>query len=196
MTPEEVLKRCDENTIGVVPTLGVTFTCQFEPVKAVADALDQLEKDKGWTSGCTSTVPAADFWRRSAPRIWSGTSAFPASSQLTRRPQVRLGAAGRRLGDLARSARSSGGTGVLGELSGGNMRDIALNFSRPGGRLSASTTTFFVWARKVTARFTPPVTIRQSTSPVKSRSWALRDYLRWRDGRGHSGTVLENERRR
>ena len=26
MTPEEVIKRCDENTIGVVPTLGVTFT--------------------------------------------------------------------------------------------------------------------------------------------------------------------------
>ena len=31
MTPEEVLKRCDENTIGVVPTFGVTFTCQYEP---------------------------------------------------------------------------------------------------------------------------------------------------------------------
>ena len=40
MTPEEVIKRCDENTIGVVPTLGVTFTCQFEPVQAVAGALD------------------------------------------------------------------------------------------------------------------------------------------------------------
>jgi hypothetical protein len=26
MTPEEIIKRCDENTIGVVPTLGVTFT--------------------------------------------------------------------------------------------------------------------------------------------------------------------------
>ncbi|WP_352424812.1 pyridoxal-dependent decarboxylase, partial [Aminomonas paucivorans] len=33
MSPEEVLKRCDENTIGVVPTLGVTFTCQYEPVE-------------------------------------------------------------------------------------------------------------------------------------------------------------------
>jgi glutamate decarboxylase len=32
MTPEEVLARVDENTIGVVPTLGVTFTCQYEPV--------------------------------------------------------------------------------------------------------------------------------------------------------------------
>ena len=45
MSPEEVLKRCDENTIGVVPTLGVTFTCQYEPVKAVADALDKLQTE-------------------------------------------------------------------------------------------------------------------------------------------------------
>ena len=26
MTPEAMLERCDENTIGIVPTLGVTFT--------------------------------------------------------------------------------------------------------------------------------------------------------------------------
>lgn len=47
MTPEEVIKRCDENTIGVVPTLGVTFTCQYEPVLAVAEALDKLQADTG-----------------------------------------------------------------------------------------------------------------------------------------------------
>lgn len=47
MSPEEVIKRCDENTIGVIPTLGVTFTCQYEPVEAVCKALDQFEKDKG-----------------------------------------------------------------------------------------------------------------------------------------------------
>ena len=29
MTAEEVIKRCDENTIGVMPTFGVTFTCQY-----------------------------------------------------------------------------------------------------------------------------------------------------------------------
>jgi glutamate decarboxylase len=32
MNAEEVLKLVDENTIGVVPTLGVTFTCDFDPV--------------------------------------------------------------------------------------------------------------------------------------------------------------------
>lgn len=47
MSPEEVLKRVDENTIGVVTTLGVTFTCQYEPVKAVSDALDELQQETG-----------------------------------------------------------------------------------------------------------------------------------------------------
>jgi glutamate decarboxylase len=47
LTPEEVLKRCDENTIGVVVTLGVTFTLQFEPVEAISAALDKLEADTG-----------------------------------------------------------------------------------------------------------------------------------------------------
>jgi glutamate decarboxylase len=44
---EEVLRRCDENTIGVVMTLGITFTGQYEPIKEVAEALDELEKKKG-----------------------------------------------------------------------------------------------------------------------------------------------------
>ena len=47
MNAKEVLKRVDENTIGVVPTLGVTFTCDFEPVKEVSEALDKLEKETG-----------------------------------------------------------------------------------------------------------------------------------------------------
>jgi glutamate decarboxylase len=47
MTPEEVIKRCDENTIGVVPTLGQTFTMQYEPVKDVSDALDELQSKTG-----------------------------------------------------------------------------------------------------------------------------------------------------
>jgi glutamate decarboxylase len=32
MTAEVAIQYCDENTIGVVPTLGVTFTGQYEPV--------------------------------------------------------------------------------------------------------------------------------------------------------------------
>ena len=47
MSPEEVVNRCDENTIGIVPTLGVTFTLQYEPVQAVALALDDLQEECG-----------------------------------------------------------------------------------------------------------------------------------------------------
>jgi len=47
MNPEEVLKRCDENTIGVVPTLGVTHICRYEPVAAVAEALVKLQAETG-----------------------------------------------------------------------------------------------------------------------------------------------------
>ena len=50
MDPAEVIARCDENTIGVVPTLGVTFTGQYEPVEAVSKALDALQQEKGGTS--------------------------------------------------------------------------------------------------------------------------------------------------
>jgi glutamate decarboxylase len=47
LTPEEVLKRCDENTIGVIVTLGVTFTLQFEPVHEISLALDKLCAETG-----------------------------------------------------------------------------------------------------------------------------------------------------
>jgi glutamate decarboxylase len=47
MSPEQVLAHCDENTIMVVPTLGVTMSCQYEPVAAISEALDKFEKQSG-----------------------------------------------------------------------------------------------------------------------------------------------------
>lgn len=41
------LKYLDENTIGVVPTFGVTYTGQYEPVEAIAKALDAYQKKTG-----------------------------------------------------------------------------------------------------------------------------------------------------
>jgi glutamate decarboxylase len=48
ITPETALARVDENTIGVVAILGTTFTGEFEPIKAIADALDKLNAARGW----------------------------------------------------------------------------------------------------------------------------------------------------
>ncbi len=45
---KEVLKRVDENTIGVAVIMGTTFTGQYEPVKEINDALDKLNKKTGW----------------------------------------------------------------------------------------------------------------------------------------------------
>ncbi|MBD3379618.1 MAG: glutamate decarboxylase [Candidatus Omnitrophica bacterium] len=48
VSAEEVLKRVDENTIGVVAIMGTTFTGQYEPVKELNDALDKLNGETGW----------------------------------------------------------------------------------------------------------------------------------------------------
>jgi glutamate decarboxylase len=43
LDPEGVLAVVDENTIGVVPVLGVTYTGLYEPVAAIAKALDEFQ---------------------------------------------------------------------------------------------------------------------------------------------------------
>ncbi len=47
MDPASMLERVDENTIMVVPTLGVTYTGAYEPVADMAAALDKLQADTG-----------------------------------------------------------------------------------------------------------------------------------------------------
>ncbi|WP_417749241.1 glutamate decarboxylase [Rosistilla oblonga] len=134
MTPEEVIKRCDENTIGAVPTLGVTFTCQYEPVQQVSDALDQLEKETGLdirmhvdgaSGGFLAPFCAPDLvWDFRLPRVKSintsghkfGLSPLGVGWVIWREEQ-----------DLPQEEI------FWVNYLGGNMRDIALNFSRPGG---------------------------------------------------------------
>jgi len=51
MDAASMLERVDENTIMVVPTLGVTYTGAYEPVEEMAKALDQLQADTGLDIG-------------------------------------------------------------------------------------------------------------------------------------------------
>ena len=46
--PQEAVKLCDENTIGVVGIMGTTFTGQYEPIEGLNHALDQLNSETGW----------------------------------------------------------------------------------------------------------------------------------------------------
>lgn len=47
MTAEDMLERVDENTVVVVPTLGVTYTGSYEDVAGLAAALDRLQEQTG-----------------------------------------------------------------------------------------------------------------------------------------------------
>jgi glutamate decarboxylase len=49
ITPDEVLARTDENTIGVVAILGTTFTGELEPIAAIHDALERQNATSGWS---------------------------------------------------------------------------------------------------------------------------------------------------
>jgi glutamate decarboxylase len=47
MSPSAMRASIDENTIGVVTTMGLTFTGKYEPVKELCEALDEHERDTG-----------------------------------------------------------------------------------------------------------------------------------------------------
>ncbi len=138
MTPEEVLTRCDENTIGVVPTLGVTFTCDFEPVKAVNDALDQLSREQdldipihvdGASGAFLAPFCAPELeWDFRLPRVRS----INASGHKFGLSPLGVGwVVWRETDDLPKD--------LIFDVNylGGNMPTFALNFSRPGGQIIA-----------------------------------------------------------
>jgi len=138
MTPEEALKRVDENTIGVVPTLGVTFTCDYEPVEAVAKALDDLQARTGLdvpmhVDGASGgfIAPFVDpdlVWDFRIPRVKSiNTSGH------------KFGLAPLGVGWVIwRDAKDLPEDLIFNvNYLGGNMPTFALNFSRPGGQIVA-----------------------------------------------------------
>ncbi len=138
MTAEEVIKRCDENTIGVVPTLGVTYTGQYEPVKAVADALDALDKKSGLdipvhVDGASGgfLAPFIDpklLWDFRIARVKS----INASGHKFGLAPLGVGwVVWRDKADLPEDLI------FLVNYLGGNMPTFALNFSRPGGQIVA-----------------------------------------------------------
>ena len=139
MTPEEVLKRVDENTIGVVPTLGVTFTGQFEPVKAVNDALDRLQAEKGLdipihvdgaSGGFLAPFTAPDVeWDFRLPRVKSINSSGH-----------KFGLAPLGVGWVVWRDKDELPSDLIFDVNylGGNMPTFALNFSRPGGQIVAT----------------------------------------------------------
>jgi glutamate decarboxylase len=135
---DEVLRRVDEHTIGVVPTLGVTFTGEYEPVLEVSDALDDLEADSGLdvpihvdaaSGGFLAPFTAPDLvWDFRLPRVRSiNTSGH------------KFGLAPLGVGWAVWRDTSDLPEDLVFHVNylGGNMPTFALNFSRPGGQIVA-----------------------------------------------------------
>jgi len=133
MTSEEAVKRCDKNTIGVVPTLGVTFTCQYEPVKALSDSLDRLEREPAINIPIHVDAASGGFlapfvepdleWDFRLPRVKS----INASGH-------KFGLAPLGVGWIAWRHSEDLDEDLIFRVNnlGGDMPTFALNFSRPG----------------------------------------------------------------
>ncbi|MFA5725822.1 MAG: glutamate decarboxylase [Candidatus Omnitrophota bacterium] len=138
MNAEEVLKRCDENTIGVVSTLGVTFTGQYEPVKEISQALDGLQKKTGLNIPIHVDGASGGFlapflspeleWDFRLPRVKS----INASGH-------KFGLAPLGVGWVVWRDKEDLPEELIFNVNylGGNMPTFALNFSRPGGEIIA-----------------------------------------------------------
>jgi glutamate decarboxylase len=137
LTPERMLERVDENTIAVVPTLGVTYHGLYEDVDALARALDDLQGRTGLdvpihvdgASGafvapfCAPDLPAWDFRQ---PRVKS----INASGHKFGLAPLGVGwVLWREAADLPEE--------LVFHVSylGGDMPTFQINFSRPAGQV-------------------------------------------------------------
>jgi glutamate decarboxylase len=138
LQPEQLAAYCDENTIGVVATLGITFTCVYEPVKALASALDALQRDVGLdipihvdaaSGGFVAPFIQPDLeWDFSIERVKSINSSGH-----------KYGLAPLGVGWVVwRSVKDLPDDLIfMVDYLGGNMPTFALNFSRPAGQIIA-----------------------------------------------------------
>ena len=126
----------DENTIGVVVTLGVTFTLQYEPVQKIALALDQLQARTGLdvpvhVDGASGAF-LAPFLHPDL--VWdfrlSRVKSINASGH-------KFGLAPLGVGWVLWREKEDLPEELIFDVNylGGNMPTFALNFSRPGGEI-------------------------------------------------------------
>jgi len=132
----ELAKYVDENTIGVVAILGVTYTGMYEPVEKISKALDEIQKETGFdimihVDGASGAMIAPFMqpnlvWDFRLPRVASiNTSGH------------KYGLVYPGLGWIVWRDTSLLPESLIFKVSylGGEMPTFALNFSRPGAQI-------------------------------------------------------------
>jgi glutamate decarboxylase len=147
--PAQVAKYCDENTIGVVPTLGVTYTGVYEPVQELAAALDSLQAKTGIdvpihvdaaSGGFVAPFVQPDLvWDFRLPRVKSINSSGH-----------KYGLAPLGVGWAIWRDKVELPEDLIFRVDylGGDMPTFALNFSRPGGEIIAQYYNFIRYGRE------------------------------------------------
>jgi glutamate decarboxylase len=148
MRPHQLRDFCDENTIGVVPTLGITFTGSYEPVKEICAALDTLQKEKGLDIPVHVDAASGGFI---APFIqpeleWDFRLARVKSIN-TSGHKYGLAPLGVGWVIWRDSAELPEELIFRVDYLGGDMPTFALNFSRPGGEIIAQYYNFIRYGR-------------------------------------------------
>ncbi|MGW8378217.1 glutamate decarboxylase [Streptomyces sp. ODS28] len=138
MCPQQLRDYVDENTIGVVGILGVTFTCVYEPIAEICAELDRIQEEKGLDIPVHVDAASGGFL---APFL------DPALVWDFRLPRVAsINASGHKYGMAPlgvgwvvwRSAELLPEDLVFRvDYLGGDLPTFALNFSRPGGEVVA-----------------------------------------------------------
>ena len=138
LSPEEAVKLCDENTIGVVAILGSTFDGSYEPIVEICEALDAFQEETGidvpvHVDGASGAfiAPFLDedlIWDFRQPRVASINASghkyglvYPGVGWIVWRDAAALPE------DLI----------FWVNYLGDNMPTFALNFSRPGAQVAA-----------------------------------------------------------
>ena len=120
-----------QNTIGVVPTLGVTYDGRYELVEPLAAALDTLQAEKGLNVDIHVNGASARSWRGLRPRHRVGLPPGPGEVDLDIGPQVRPSPA--RAGWVIwRDAKDLPEDLIFRELSRRRHADIRDQFLAPG----------------------------------------------------------------
>ncbi|GAA3373758.1 glutamate decarboxylase [Streptomyces racemochromogenes] len=138
LRPHQLAGYVDENTIGVVAILGVTYTCDYEPVAEIAAALDRIQAEHGWDVPVHVDAASGGFvapflhpdtvWDFRLPRVASVNT----SGHKYGLAPLGVGWIVWRTADLL-PAQLVFDVDYL----GGDMPTFALNFSRPGGEVIA-----------------------------------------------------------
>ena len=149
MMPDHLKDYCDENTIGVVATLGSTFTGIYEPVQELAKVLDMIQNETGWdipihVDGASGAFIAPFIhrdlkWDFCIPRVKS----INASGHKFGMAPLGVGwVIWRTVADLPAELIFNV------DYLGGQMPTFALNFSRPAGQIIAQYYNFLRFGRE------------------------------------------------